>query len=316
VAEGVRTFAETLHRMYTRTGLDDLPAHLGDVHGIDVAGITQLDGGVLKVDRHDGPPWVARVFAAGRPRAEAEGDAAVLRHAEAHAFPAERVAADEPVSVLHGQAVLVTEFIPSARKGAGGKLPGGMGAFLGRLHTLPLPEGPARRPAGGLHHWTDGTRQDELHTAAGWLDQIERRVDPAHARCVERLRAALAEADGGDGLPEAFIHPDPVPKNIVSTTDGGRLVDWTGAGVGPRAVPFEWFLAWKTTAVRYAAAYTAVVPLTDEEWDRLPGIAWGRRLVNLTFRLGIDPSTAGTLAGRIGAARRESEKLVAAARPG
>jgi Ser/Thr protein kinase RdoA (MazF antagonist) len=194
-------------------------------------------------------------------------------------------------------------------------VPGGLGALLGRLHTLPLPEGAARRPAGGLHHWTDGSREDELQVAAGWLDEIEVRVDPAHAGGLDRLRAALAEADGGAGLPEAFIHPDPMPKNIVGTADGGRLVDWTGAGVGPRVIPFEWPLAWKSTSARYAAAYSELVPLTDEEWDRLPGVAWGRRLVNLAFRLGIDPSGAGTLAGRIGAARRESEKLVAAARP-
>ena len=96
---------------------------------------------------------------------------------EAHDFPAERLASDSPVSVLHGQSVLVTEFI-RAKKSAGSKLPGGLGGFLARLHSLPLPSGAANRPSGALHHFAEGTRDDELRAARHWLDQIE----PARAR--------------------------------------------------------------------------------------------------------------------------------------
>jgi Ser/Thr protein kinase RdoA (MazF antagonist) len=312
--EGV--FDEMLQRAYSRVGLGDLPPHLEGVYGIDVAAVEKLDVGVFRVDRRDGQPWVARVFPSKRSREAVDGDVAALRHVDAHGFPAERLASDSPVSVLHGQPVLVTDFIPSQKSGVGGKLAGGMGAFLARLHRLPLPSGPANRPAGALHHFAEGTRDDELKMAQGWLDQIESRVRPGDRRAVDRLRAALGDADGGAGLPVAFLHPDPVPKNIIRTADGGHLVDWTGAGVGPRVVPLEFMMAWRTTSARHVASYSRRIRLTDEEWERLPGIAWSRRLVNLTFRLCLHPDTAGTVTGKISAARRECAELIKVARTG
>jgi Ser/Thr protein kinase RdoA (MazF antagonist) len=312
---GETAFDEMLHRLYTRVGLGDLPRHLGEVHGIDVAGLEQLDIGVFRVDRRDGEPWVARVFPSTRSPAAVAGDVAVLRHVEAHGFPAERLAAASPVSVLHGQSVLVTEFIPS-RKTGGGKLPGGLGGFLARLQSLPLPEGPADRPAGALHHFAEGTREDELQAAQRWLGQIEERVAPGDRRALDRLRAALAEADGGAGLPVAFIHPDPVPKNIISTADGGRLVDWAGAGVGPRVVPIEFMMSWRSASARHVAAYSRTIRLTDEEWERLPDIGWSRRLVNLTFQLCLHPDTAGRVTGKISALRREARQRIEIARTG
>ena len=41
--------------------------HLEACHGIAVAGLAPLDLGVYRVDRRDGPAWVARVFPAARP---------------------------------------------------------------------------------------------------------------------------------------------------------------------------------------------------------------------------------------------------------
>jgi hypothetical protein len=84
----VGTFDETLHRMYSRVGLDDLPRHLESVYGIEVAGVDKLDVGVLRVDRRDGEPWVARVFSSRRSPEAVAGDVAALRHVEAHGFPA------------------------------------------------------------------------------------------------------------------------------------------------------------------------------------------------------------------------------------
>jgi hypothetical protein len=254
---GEGAFDRTLRQMYTRVGLEGLCPHLEATYGIAVADVSAIgvgpgDPAALRVDRKDGPPWVARVFPAGRPAEAAAGDAAVLRHAEAHGFPAERLATDAPLSELHGQSVLVTGFIPSAPPRRAGPLPGGLGGFQARLHSLPLPSGRARRPAGALHHFAEGTRADEVAAVKTWLDQIEPRVPTPDRRHVHRLRAALDESDAGEGLPEAFIHPDPVPVNMVGTEDGPCLVDWTGAGVGPRAVALEYVrvLPFRTGASR------------------------------------------------------------------
>ena len=65
--------------------------------------------------RRDGPDWIARVFAADRPVAAAEGDAAMLVRLEQQEFPAERCAAQEPVSVHEGQGVLVTRYVKGTR---------------------------------------------------------------------------------------------------------------------------------------------------------------------------------------------------------
>ncbi|HEY7199212.1 MAG TPA: hypothetical protein VIC57_03320, partial [Candidatus Dormibacteraeota bacterium] len=92
-----------------RTALDELPAHLEAVHGIGVAAVEPMPGGLLfRVERTDGSPWVARVFPSARPIERAHGDAEVLGFLEREDFPAERLAHPDPVSSLDGQGVLVT----------------------------------------------------------------------------------------------------------------------------------------------------------------------------------------------------------------
>jgi hypothetical protein len=66
-------------QVFTRTGLDQLPAHLEQEYGVAVSGVAELDVGVYRAVRADGPDWVARVFPAARPRSAAEGDAQVLK---------------------------------------------------------------------------------------------------------------------------------------------------------------------------------------------------------------------------------------------
>ena len=315
----MKPFDVALTRMYQRTALDQLPAHLNETYGIDVSGTEQLDVGVFRVDRRDGQPWVARVFSSLRPHEAAVGDAAVLAHVASHGYPAERLAADEPVSTLDGQAVLVTEFLTQAKKR---KLEPDvyqrLGRNLGRLHSLPLPRPrtPAARPAGALHHFAEGSRTDELEAAKRWLDQFAENPE-IDARALDALRAALDEADGGDGLPRAVIHPDPVPKNMVRADDanseGWTLVDWTGAGVGPRIVSLEWLLASERAAPGVTEGYLECIALADEEWERLPAIAFGRQVIGLCFRLAFAPARAPSIAKRISAVRRQTKKTAAAA---
>src|SRR5271170_5504753 len=87
-------------------GVATLAPHLNDTYGIEVAAMTELDLGVIRVDRHDGPSWVVRVFPT-RPLEDVRRDAQVLDRLERAGFPAERVAAPEPVSTHEDQGVLV-----------------------------------------------------------------------------------------------------------------------------------------------------------------------------------------------------------------
>jgi hypothetical protein len=192
-----------------------------------------------------------------------------------------------------------------------------IGSLLGRLHAIPLPakRSAAHRPAGALHHHAEGGRRAELDAAASWLDQLESRVADADRGAVDKLRAALADADDGAGLPEAVIHPAPVPKNLVRTAPGEfAYVDWAGAGVGPRMMSFSYLLSTKASAPGIARGYAKHVELTDEEWDRLPSIVAGRDLIGLCFRLGLAPQRAAALAKRISTIHREARAVVAAAR--
>ena len=93
---------------------DRVAGHLADCYGVAVTATATLDVGVVRVGRADGPSWVARVFSAARPLAEAEADAEILRLLERAGFPAERCAVADPVSMLDGRPVLVTGFVEPA----------------------------------------------------------------------------------------------------------------------------------------------------------------------------------------------------------
>ena len=81
-------------------------------------------------------------------------------------------------------------------------------------------------------------------------------------------------------MPEAFLHPDPVKGNVIVTPCGPVLVDWAGAGRGPRLASLAALL--HTAGPRHAgdvlAGYQAHVGLTADEFDRLEGVLWIRPL--------------------------------------
>ena len=269
--------------VYRRPGGDALPAHLQEHYGIRVATTTKVDAGVYKVEQHEGPTWVARLFVVGRSVARAEGDAEVLRFLQRRGFPAERCAHPEPVSSLDGRAVLVTEHVegrawpqsPAARRA--------LGDMLGRLHALPTEPGPTERPAGSLHHLPayEGYPSQDLAAAAALLADLEGRVPAEHQRTYESLQGLLPKADDGRDLPGSFVHPDPVGSNVIATPAGGPvLVDWTGAGRGPRLCSLAALLASLSPphVADVLAGYRAHITLTAEEVDRLEGALWARPL--------------------------------------
>ncbi len=301
-------FESVLHRMYERDGVDTLPAHLEKTYGITVAKVSRLDVGVFRVNRTEkGSPLVARLFSEARSHAAAEADLAALEYLSEVGFPSERPFGQGALTSHEGQALLVTEFVEEVAKAKRPPHPiVTLGARIGRLHGLAVPTG-ADRPSGALHHFAEGTMADELQAVVGWLDSIEDRVPGEGREAFATIRAAVLAADGGDGLPEAFVHPDPVPKNAIFTADGPVLVDWTSAGRGPRLASMTLMLRSGWAAVPFMKGYARRVSLTDEERDRLPGLLYSRGLIGLVFRVCLDPTTALTGAKKLTGLRRHSE---------
>jgi Ser/Thr protein kinase RdoA (MazF antagonist) len=94
-AEGAELITDGFDETRLRTQLEAS-------YGIRVTGLAELDVGVFRVGRPDGPDWVARVFSPERPAAAVAGDAGILRFLAEHEFPAERLAAPESVSQAGG----------------------------------------------------------------------------------------------------------------------------------------------------------------------------------------------------------------------
>ena len=245
-----------------------IAAHLETTYGIGVERVTLIES-VHRVDRSDGPPWIARTFPAERPVDAVEGDATILRFLEEHGYPAERVAAPSPVSVLDGRAVLVTELVEGTN-GRPDRRPEtfrAMGDLLGRLQTLPPGDGAVARPAGSWHHLSKagGARAEDVAALDALL------VEPQHAP----LRDELAAIDLLDDLPHALLHPDFSTPNAMLTPEGPVLIDWTGAGRGPRLAGLGLLLACCAGIMGAVDAvidgYAPHVTLEADELDRLGG---------------------------------------------
>jgi Ser/Thr protein kinase RdoA (MazF antagonist) len=308
-------------RIAARPAWDRIARHLEAAHGISVAGLSELDLGVYRVGRSDGPAWVARVFPAARPENAAAGDAEILRFLAMHGFQSERGATTEPLSVLDGQAVLVTEFVagvPPAARASAIRENGGLrrlGEMLGQLHSLPEGGGAAARPGGAWHHLADGPPGDEIRAARALLAACEDRVRPGDRPHYDLLRSELADADAGDGLPEALIHPDFVLANVIASPHRGMvIVDWTGAGRGPRAWPLA-FLLYAQAARNPPRArlvlegYRRRVSLEPEEIDRIPALMPVRAAVLAAWSFCLGRASAEQAARAAASARALAEAV-------
>ena len=260
--------------------VDGLGTHLEDRYGVEVAEVVPLDLGVFRVDRRDGSRWVARVFAAGRPLAGVEEDAAILRGLERAGFPAERCAHPEPVSEFLGQGVLVTGFLDDHGPLRPGRPAALLGYLLGRLHRNPAA---GVRPGGAWHHLSfAGGPREEIAAASELLDDHLPRVGIRELSLFDRLRDEVEQTDDCHDLPHAFVHPDFVPANAISTAEEKlAIVDWTGAGRGPRLWSLG-FLLWAAGARNIklvdlvVSRYRRSIELEPAELDRLAGAIRGR----------------------------------------
>jgi Ser/Thr protein kinase RdoA (MazF antagonist) len=311
-------------RIAGRRGVPQLAAHLSHTYGTEVTEIAQLDLGVYRVDRSDGQSWVARVFPSVRPRQYVDGDAEVLRVLAGLEYPAERLAADEPVSVLEDQPMLVTEYVtpvpPAERRqaivGAGGLR--ALGWLLGRLHTL---DGVTTRAGGAWHHLADGDPRAEADALQSFVLEAAPSVPGRGRRQYDAVRQAVQELDTGDGLPVAFTHPDFVMANVVAPGDGTMVVvDWSGAGQGPRAWSLA-FLLWSVgfggdlaRVDRAVDGYRRHVTPEPEELARLEALIAARPVVFEAWSFAMARKPLAEAARGVAAAREHAAAIAARAR--
>jgi Ser/Thr protein kinase RdoA (MazF antagonist) len=311
-------------RIAGRRSVPKLAAHLGDAYATEVTEIAQLDLGVYRVDRAEGPSWVARLFPDVRPRALVEGDAEILRWLAHADYPAERLAAPEPISVLEDQPLLVTGYVPpvpryerrTAIAAAGGLRV--LGWLLGRLHTL---EGAPAREGGAWHHLADGDPRAELDALHGLVAEAASSV-PARGRGrYDAVREAAQALDAGDGLATAFTHPDFVMANVVAPGDGTMvLVDWAGAGRAARM----WSLGFLLWSVGYAGDLARVDRTVDgyrrhvtpdpEELARLEALVATRPVVFEAWGFATGRKPLAEVAGGLPAIRERAAAIAARAR--
>jgi Ser/Thr protein kinase RdoA (MazF antagonist) len=269
-------------RLGRRADTDRLSAHLAATYDIRVARLAQLDSGVFRVDRHDGPAWVARVFPSTRPIDQVDGDATILRSLEQAGFPAERCAHSKPVSTHDGQGVLVTEFVHGAKSDRPGRTFAVLGALLGRLHIRPAT---TSRAGGAWHHVADGSPRDEIDATLELLTEARQRMPATDLSLFDMVRGRIEQADDCADLPHAFVHPDFVPANAVPTPDGRLVIlDWAAAGRGPRLWSLGFLLyaagAWDLRLVdAVITRYRKHIELTPAELARLADVILVRPLV-------------------------------------
>ena len=172
--------AGLMERTLDRSDGEGLAVHLEVTYGVPVTRSRELDLGVHRVERTDGSTWIARVFPTVRPIEATRGDAELLSWLEAARFPAERCAADDPVSIHDGHGVLVTQLVPGRTSSMTGPAFELLGQLLGRLHAMDAGCSAARRTGGAWHHLApDSSPQGEFE---GATDLVPRRPPPRTGR--------------------------------------------------------------------------------------------------------------------------------------
>jgi aminoglycoside phosphotransferase (APT) family kinase protein len=268
-----------------------LKAHLERRYGIRITSMEAITRfgwkehpSTLLVERKDGPAWVARVFSSAADTvSRVEGDAEILRFLASHDFPAERLAHDEPVSVLDGSGVIVTEFVegfPYEGRVESTEVTYELASILGRLHALPAAGGAVARDGGSDEHgggFYVGRPKQDLAAAMSVLLSVEDAVAPEGRKNFEWLRDQVENADDAEGLPEALTHGNYHAWAAVGKPGNVVIVGWAGAGRGPRLPALAWLLRTSAEASTdhvdaAVRGYREHIQLTDEELDRLAGV--------------------------------------------
>ena len=227
-------------------------AHLEAYDPRKVSSVARLDLNVFRVDFGDGAAIVARVIPGQRAFLVVASIVDILRHLEMHNYPAERLAVEVVQTstklgpTLPPGSVIATNFVPGTRPERNRVTFHKLGQLLGRLHALPVPEG---LPKGGAWHHlsSEGGIHEECEAAVRMLDAAQQGdgdEDVARLRdAVQHVQRAFAAEEAS--LPQALVHPDFVPPNIIvreGSDDEWTIVDWAGSGLGPRILSLGFLL--------------------------------------------------------------------------
>jgi hypothetical protein len=297
---------------------DRLAEHLADRYGVAVTATAMLDVGVVRVDRAEGPSWVARVFSDARPLAEVEADAEILRLLERAGFPAERCAAADPVSTLDGRPVLVTGFVAPAVPLRPGRSAALLGALLGRLSAHAAD---GLRAGGAWHHLSPtGGPTQEIAAALQGLEEHASQIGRRDLGDYHRLCDLVEHSDDCSDLPHAFVHPDFVLANAIPTTDDRLvMVDWAGAGRGPRLWAIG-SLLWAAGSMHprlldlVISRYRRHVTLEESELARLDGAIRGRPTMIECWSVCAGRRSIADALARVQEVNARAERLAAQAR--
>jgi Ser/Thr protein kinase RdoA (MazF antagonist) len=239
-----------------------LSLHLSTWYNTNLSQISQLDQNVFRVDRAKDLSWVARIFPPSHSLSVLSEHAEILRFLEQQKFPSEWLAHTKPISTTStGYHVLITNFVNGRRPRKGEQLFPKLGYLLARLHTMSIPTKSAMSRKGGAWHHIchSGGPREEIDAALSLLSNARSLVPENQLPLYEKLRTKLGEIEDLSDLPQRLTHPDLVPSNVVMSSEDNTMVivDWMGAGTGPRVASLG-FLLW-AAGHRSMAAVDAVV---------------------------------------------------------
>lgn len=316
-------------RTDARVGLGQLPAHLHESYGVTITHVHELDLGVFAVEHAESPSWIVRVFPAERAVEQAQGDAEILELLAALDYPAERAVTAAPVSTLQGQAVLVSELVPSVprseRRSTIGQAGGlaALGERLGRLHSLEhsTAGSAAGRPGGAWHHLADGAPAAEIAALTTLLEQAAGRVPDGQRSLYDSLCERVGALDSGEGLPLSLTHPDFVLANVIASPSGALvIVDWAGAGQAARMWSLA-FLLWSVgfggdlaRVDRVVAGYRSRVLPEAQELDRLRALVAVRPIVFDAWAFATGRKTLAEAAGGLASTLSKARAIARRAR--
>jgi Ser/Thr protein kinase RdoA (MazF antagonist) len=167
---------------------------------------------------------------------------AVLALLERHNFPAERLVRTHSGSlfVVDGAlTILVTTFVGGNPVDYSPVSLGALAATVGRLHAIRI----AQSDNGSLIRPAEMLPESELAYARRRLDGVANCVPPTFNERYHDIRAAINQFDVPGDLPVALLHNDCHPANARRLADGSVvLVDWEGAGWGPRVIDLGFLL--------------------------------------------------------------------------
>lgn len=259
---------------------------LPDLYGLTPQTITPLKQqqtlrrGIYRVEDAQGRAVVVRLMQQQAPHFARA--AALLSYLDACGYPAPRVIPTRTGSAVGETSewcMLLTTYLAGSEIDVTPAQLEAVGARLTELHTLPPAPTGLRLPDSW---WPPTTIAAEVHqqliaTSERWPDSFQ--------PLVRQLIESASQLEAGPGLPTTLVHGDCWHYNAIEAPDGRiALIDWDAAGYGPALLDLATLLVASHFDLRQPLVYrpdrellhamlrgyTAVRPLSADEWAQLP----------------------------------------------